>query len=104
MSVLARNKTLSSYEDRYKTFQEHTLLCILEGNVGAGKTTLLNKAKANLDRIKLKAHDPTLELEIMIEPIGDWTDAQGNNLLEVSVYFYYIYIYIYTNLSYYISS
>ena len=78
-----------SYLNRYQTFREHTLLCILEGNVGAGKTTLLKKAQANLERIKLKAGDPSLELEIMIEPIGDWIDAQGNNLLEVSVYFYY---------------
>lgn len=84
-----QSREISSYEDRYKTFQEHTLLCILEGNVGAGKTTLLNKAKANLARIKLKAQNPNLELEILIEPIGDWVDAQGNNLLKVRDYFFY---------------
>ena len=77
-----------SYLNRYQTFREHTLLCILEGNVGAGKTTLLNKAKANLARIKLKTKNPNLELEILTEPIGDWADAQGNNLLKVRDYFY----------------
>ena len=60
----------------------------MEGNVGAGKSTLLNKAKENLDDIKRKTGDPTLELEIMIEPIGEWTDGEGNNFLEVINYLF----------------
>ena len=78
-----------SHADRYKAFRQNSLLFILEGNVGAGKTTLLNKAKENLGRIKRKTQDPSLELEIMIEPIGDWTDRHGNNFLEVRVYFFF---------------
>ena len=89
--------------ERYKAFREHSLLLILEGNVGAGKSTLLKKAKENLEELKRKTKDPSLELEIMIEPIGDWTDKQGNNFLEVNsllIIYIHTYIYLHNNLGF----
>ena len=45
---------------------------ILEGNIGAGKSTFLNKVKENLP-----------ELEILTEPVNNWTNQIfGQSLLE----------------------
>lgn len=89
-----------SKAERWETFRKHSLLLILEGNVGAGKSTLLTKAKENLDDIKRRTKDQTLELEILIEPIGDWIDEKGNKFLEVNGYNLLSKILVYTTCKY----
>ena len=52
-------------------------LILLEGNIGAGKTTVLRKLNEMLD------HD-SLEYNVIImeEPVEEWSNVGGNNLLK----------------------
>lgn len=73
--------------DRYRAFRQSTVLVVLEGNIGAGKTTLLTILQDYFHLIQREFPDTNLELETMTEPIGEWVDGHGNNLLEVQNHF-----------------
>lgn len=62
----------------------HAIIIILEGNVGAGKSTLLTRLSNDATSLKTVLGGPWSKIEVrpIVEPIGEWTNVDGENMLE----------------------
>ena len=62
----------------------HAIIIILEGNVGAGKSTLLTRLVNDEASLKTELSGPWSKIEVrpIVEPIGEWTNVEGENMLE----------------------
>lgn len=62
----------------------HAIIIILEGNVGAGKSTLLARLANDETSLKTELGGPWSKIEVrpIVEPIGEWTNVEGENMLE----------------------
>lgn len=62
----------------------HAIIIVLEGNVGAGKSTLLTRLAADATSMKTDLGGPWSKIAVrpIVEPIGEWTNVEGKNMLE----------------------